>query len=193
MHMIKLLLVLSGWVNWTDARGGTAIVACLPTSTADVVSADWTKFGSTIFSSHTYTENPGTGWLVYTLNASGLAYISKTGITSFGFMLRCDADNDPLLPGSGGSSMLMRQLFYVSESTPPKLEITYYFDKGLRYRKGVTTKKVVVDTDSSSYQVKIRIGGVTYGIPLVDPINPLASDLRFRVKGVTKAAILIPD
>lgn len=67
------------------------IVGATPANNNNVVNADYSQLGTTKFSSDIAFSGISTAqYLVITLNAAGLAAISKTGITALGLRLTCD-------------------------------------------------------------------------------------------------------
>jgi len=71
------------------------VVAATPASSNDIVVADWSQFGGTSLSdtSIAATAFSSAAYNVFDLNASGLANISKTGVSQFGVRLARDLDN----------------------------------------------------------------------------------------------------
>ena len=72
----------------------TNVVSFSPASDSNFVNADYNTFGTTKFA----TDKAVSGWGVesyndFALNSSGLANISKTGISKFGHVFKEDADN----------------------------------------------------------------------------------------------------
>jgi hypothetical protein len=89
--------------------------------------SDHQNRGSTSFGSVDYASFNTSGYNDISLNASGLAHINKTGVTSFSLQLGWDIDGS-----FSGTWVVARQLFYRVEdegaggqTTGPKLEITY--------------------------------------------------------------------
>ncbi len=75
-------------VNKNDVQGWAPDI-CLysvnPASTEDLANSDYSTFGNAAFSDViTYASFTASAWNTFTLNAAGLAAISKTGITKFG-------------------------------------------------------------------------------------------------------------
>ena len=69
------------------------------------------------------------GWNVFTLNATGLGNINKTGTTYFGTRLQWDMDNGT--PGSGSSLATFFQVYFSEGAYPPYLSVTYTFSPPL--------------------------------------------------------------
>jgi len=102
-----------------------------PADSNDVVAGDYDSLGTTPFSTaKAYADIVIASYNDFTLNASGLAAISLTGITELGLRNEnYDADNvEPLHPG-GLSNLQSRVLGYFADSTgttnDPKLVIDY--------------------------------------------------------------------
>ena len=95
-----------------------------PASTSALATGDWDSFGTTsfgTFSIGSWDETTGT-YNALTINASGLAYISKTGITKFG--TKAGTDFDKVRPSNAGSNRIYG-LMSNNATTKPKLVVTY--------------------------------------------------------------------
>lgn len=109
--------------GWTDS---ISLCASAPASNTAIVTGDHVNYGSTDFGNKTLasiTADSST-YNNITLNASGLAAISKTGITKFGYRLTRDLTaTDPSAEGNSNVT------FFAAEqsgtSTDPKLVVTY--------------------------------------------------------------------
>lgn len=64
-----------------------------------------------------------------------------------------------------------------------------YKNIGLRYRKGSTTYTIACEGLLSTSKLRIRRGGVTYGIPTVATGDPLDNGLRVQIGGTTYGLI----
>lgn len=62
-----------------------------------------------------------------------------------------------------------------------------YSDIGLKYSRGGTTYKIGADTLTAAHKLRIRKGGVTYGIPLLSTGDSHASKVRIYSGGAVKA------
>ena len=71
--------------TWTPATFSINIYATTPASNTAIASADYAQFGTTAFSTAIASGSwSTTGYNDFVLNASGLAGISKTGVSKFG-------------------------------------------------------------------------------------------------------------
>lgn len=69
------------------------IITTTPASTTAIVEADYDQVGTTLQATSISIADISVGNNVFTLNANGLASISKTSITKFGARLSCDTSN----------------------------------------------------------------------------------------------------
>ncbi len=123
-------LYADGNINQGLGDVGMGVVSFTPASNTALASGDYaiTNFGSTDFATRINVSTFGTaGYKDYTLNASGLAYINKTGVTNFGHLLGWDIDNN--FTGTWSSGAVTNGRNYFAEQTgtanDPKLVITY--------------------------------------------------------------------
>lgn len=77
--------------NFTVEQVALALVSCNPKYTDKTDIDDYVNFGSTRYANDIALVN---GDIVFTLNATGLATINKTGISKFGVRFACDLDNN---------------------------------------------------------------------------------------------------
>lgn len=85
-------------LNWSAADASLAVVGVSPANNNDIANADYGNFGSTRFATDLAQASISTtGYNDISLNASGLAIISDTGITKLG--VRSAADLDTASPG----------------------------------------------------------------------------------------------
>lgn len=104
------------------------VVSSNPASTSSLAASDFGNLGSTKFSTAIAISSMSAGTYVdFTLNASGLANISKTGISKFGIILEEDLDNSRPI---GDEFYDVSSVFgYFSEQTgtssDPKLVVTH--------------------------------------------------------------------
>jgi hypothetical protein len=113
--------VLSVYVDSTS--GGARDWCLVNTTQADptsLASGDYSKMGST--EGATRQTVSSTGWLDFTLNATGLSWINKQGYTLLG--LRDNKDLDNVAPTDDTVKML-RTANYSDPTYRPKLVITY--------------------------------------------------------------------
>lgn len=101
------------------------LVTTTPASNTAIVAADFSQQGTvaqaTDRTTASMTLNAYNDW---TLNATGLGNISKTGITKFGLRVVGDADNVEPTPGDGLTSN-MREHQSTDAANKPKLVVTY--------------------------------------------------------------------
>jgi hypothetical protein len=128
INSAKNRIKIVGRTLTTGGTNETAIVAGSPLNILDYVDSDYARFGTTEFASRVdYTSIADGGNMNFTLNAAGIAYINKTGITTFGFM---DGDSlDGTFSGSWVAGGIRRVQIYpavASTSTNrPYMEIIY--------------------------------------------------------------------
>ena len=107
--------------------GSVALVSSNPASDNNIVSGDYDSFGTTSFATALALAAMSTGaYEVWTLNASGLAAISKTGITKFGTRTEADRSDTEPTWNSASQQMLIASMSDEAGTTQdPKLVITY--------------------------------------------------------------------
>lgn len=108
---------------WTDS---VSLCASAPASNTAIVSGDHVNYGSTDFGNKTLASVTANGstYNDITVNASGLAAISKTGITKFGYRLTRDlTGTDPSAEGNSNITFFAAE--QTGTSTDPKLVVTY--------------------------------------------------------------------
>lgn len=102
-------------------------VSSNPASNTALVDADFDQVGSTSFGSISLASWTGSAYNGISLNASGLANISKTGVSKFGQRIGGDLNNSA--PSSAD-----RVQTYMADQTgtanDPKLEVTYSIPSG---------------------------------------------------------------
>lgn len=103
------------------------IVSSNPASTSSLSSSDYSTLGTTRFASDVALATINTaGYEDFSLNATGIATISDTGITKLGVKISCDIDNSAPTWVSGANA---RWNFYQASragtSEDPKLVVTY--------------------------------------------------------------------
>lgn len=102
------------------------IVSSTPAANTAIVTGDWANVGSTRFNSSDYLWSvfriSANGYINMPLNASGIAAISKTGVTKLAIRTSNDLDN--LTPGAEARNY--GSGFYADNgSNKPILEVTY--------------------------------------------------------------------
>jgi hypothetical protein len=123
------ILSLYGQVKYNQLGDiGTSLVSSNPASNVALVASDFPNIGSTEFSTTiTYANWSTTAYNDFSLNSSGLANISKTGISKFG--TRSDWDLNNSFGGSWGSELLSATQCWTADQTgtaqDPKLVVTY--------------------------------------------------------------------
>ena len=103
------------------------IVSATPESNTVLANGDYANLGTTPFSSVAYASLSNAAYNTFSLNASGIATISKTGISKFGGRLNWDTDNS--FTGTWYSSCDSRIMFEdggtFGTTSDPKIDITY--------------------------------------------------------------------
>lgn len=113
----------------TTGLGTTSlqVVASTPASDTDLVAADYAELGTTSFASLAFGSVADAAYNDLTLNASGLAAISKTGITKYG--TRTEWDRAGSFDGSWSSDantgVAARFADTADTTSDPKLVLTY--------------------------------------------------------------------
>lgn len=98
-----------------------------PASDSTLVAADYQTRGTTRFGAISYASFTASQYNDITLNASGLANISKTGISKFSGQLSWDIDNSFVGSWAGNASSGFRATFADTSGTnqDPKLVVTF--------------------------------------------------------------------
>ena len=143
-------LSICGTGTKTDALAITptlALVAATPASNTTLASSDYGQFGTTELATRiTYAGFDGTDGVYnpFTLNAAGLAAISKTGVSKFGVRNgQYDLDNSTPTWSSGGSTVF--QCYWADQtgtSTDPKLVVVHLLTKKISGVSLASIKKV---------------------------------------------------
>lgn len=101
------------------------IVTTTPASNTAIVAADYSQTDTVAQATDRTTASMAINqYNDWTLNATGLGNISKTGITKFGLRVVGDADNVEPTPGDGQTSN-MREHQTAEDTNKPKLVVTY--------------------------------------------------------------------
>lgn len=111
---------------WSDTYIGMALVSSAPLTNVAIIAGDFDSLGTTRFATDvTYSAWSTSGYNAQTLNASGLAAISVSGVTKFGTMLTADFDNSD--PGFVSANNEARMYCIFAETalttTDPKLVV----------------------------------------------------------------------
>lgn len=102
------------------------IFSSTPASNTDLVTEDYDQIGSTKFSSDVdYGSISATAYLDFSLNASGLANISKTGVSKFSTREGHDVDNVAPSASGDGNYLYIRLADYTGTTSDPKLVVTH--------------------------------------------------------------------
>lgn len=101
------------------------IVSSAPTSNTELANADYGNVGSTSYGNVAYASFDTSGYNDVTLNATGLATVSKTGISKFGARIGWDISGT--FSGSWSDSALTYHTGIMADtgSNKPKLVVTY--------------------------------------------------------------------
>lgn len=112
-------------VNNADGFGSLTfnVVGATPSANNNIVAADFSQLGTTKFSADTSITQSTSAYLEITLNASGIAYINKIGVTGLGVRLTCDGMGGAITWGSTKQSYMGFQS--ADLANPPILEVTY--------------------------------------------------------------------
>ena len=124
-----LSLYVNAGYNYGVGLGDTSVhaVSATPASTANVVNGDLSQLGSTSFGNFaSINALSGGSYNIMTLNASGIAAINKTGITSLGLKLGWDIAGS--FTGTWGSFLFTGAGFFTADqgtNFAPVLTVTY--------------------------------------------------------------------
>lgn len=114
------VLSLKGAFSTTNADSSSnVIVATTPASNTAITTADYDQVGTTSFGSHALSAWSTSAYNDITLNASGLAAITKTGVSKFG--ARNSRDFDNVAPTGGNDSYFLP----AGSASEPKLAVTH--------------------------------------------------------------------
>lgn len=169
--------------NWSSISGivyvfevcyslSVDVVASTPASNNNIVNADYSQLGTTKLSTEVLISALTTGqYNEITLNATGIAAISKTGITKLGLRLDCDVDN--IEPSWQASAEANIQLYMADGTYPPYLEIEYITDITINCPVGAISLSGIVPTTLTSLTI-IAVKGA---------INVITNLANFLVRG----------
>lgn len=133
-------LYLYTYITTTDELGNTSIslVSATTDNDSSLVASDFsiTNFGSTEFSSRISLSSMLLNtFSCFTLNASGLSSINKTGVTKFGILFNHDIDNSEPSLGIYSSRSVQFDIIGAPPSAQPTreiyLEVTYATNNNL--------------------------------------------------------------
>lgn len=115
-----------GKANTYSTEPDLDIVSSNPASNTNLVSGDYNTLGTTPYASISYASFSTTGYNDFTLDASGIATISKTGVSKFGATFSWDTDNSaPTWGNSKDIELDIRNADTAATTSDPKLVVTY--------------------------------------------------------------------
>jgi hypothetical protein len=119
--------VLSLYYNSDKATANTTqadqqIVAATPAATNNLAASDYSQLGTTVFATQAVSGISVAQYYDFTLDANGIANISKTGISKFGVRARGDIESST---PSAGNYVSWKSSDNAGTSTDPKLVVTY--------------------------------------------------------------------
>jgi hypothetical protein len=177
------------------------IYASSPISNTDLVDADYQNLGTVAFSTPiAYANWSVSGYNNFTLNAAGLAQISKVGVSKFG-VRNANYDVASITPAWSHSGNYMSELnFYTAEqpgnSQDPKLVVTYALPPSVTTQEATVTSNTTATgngniTDTSGLNVDLR--GFEWDINSGVPYSNNATDSgNFTTGAFTKALTGLP-
>lgn len=116
----------SSWDQDNDAQAYMAIVQSTQASATSLANGDYDALGATAFSDTIDITSWNTGGFnTFTLNASGLANISKTGYSLFALREGHDLENSPVTSSAGTSGVVSRMANYTGTSSDPIISVTH--------------------------------------------------------------------
>ncbi len=119
----------SNLLGLTDSHAGLSIVSTNPASTNNLVAADYNiaNWGSTRYATDIgYTAWLTTGYNNFIFNTTGIAAVSKIGITKIGGRLAVDLDNgSPAWVSSKATYLSTHAADQTGTSNDPKLVVSY--------------------------------------------------------------------
>lgn len=123
----SLFLLRNGAVH-NDLNQSLYVTSVNPAANTSLAVTDYANFGTTKYNDGISLDS-FTSVLVHTevpLNATGIAAISKTGITKFGLRLGADIDNiEPSWSSEASSSLGVKSADFSGQSSWPYLSVTY--------------------------------------------------------------------
>jgi len=115
----------------TSAFGGlsASVVEATPDSTSNLITSDYdiaTTFGSRVASDKTFASFTTSAYNDFALDAGGLAYINKTGVTSLGTLTSAEVDNAaPTWTSNITSSVGVNHADQAGTTNDPKLVVEH--------------------------------------------------------------------
>lgn len=131
----------------TAAQAAIHAVATTPASNTAIASSDYPNIGSTSFGSIAYADIDvgGTNYNDIALNASGIADVSKTGISKFGWRSGGDLNNSE--PTINGTSLTTNvDIFFADQATQakdPKLVVVHSSNLTVSVSDSITVSESV--------------------------------------------------
>lgn len=123
-------ITLTGSGKSNDFGGGINasidVVATTPASNSTLANGDYNHFSTTSFANIAYTSWNTAGTNVFTLDANGIANITKAGISNFGVTMGCDTTNTaPTWSSAFVASMNGYYSNHAGTTNDPVLTVTY--------------------------------------------------------------------
>jgi len=118
------------------------IVSSNPQFNTELNNPDYGTLGTTSFANITYTNFSTTGYNDLTLNASGIANISKTGISKFGGVYHWYITGTPTWASEGFESMRWLSARTTGTSSDPKLVVTHAASSAIKTIDGLAKSSV---------------------------------------------------
>lgn len=174
----------SNGLGLSAAHAALSLVATSPSSTSTIVASDYGTFSTTKLATDIAFDDFSTsGYNTYTLNASGLANISKTGVSKFG--LRLAVDNDAGTP-AWVSGDVTYYVPYATErsgtSQDPVLSITYHYNEGEAAIEGSSS---ISASPSTVQRIESNPSRKVFGDLLVSWKRSLEGAFRYFTIGVS--------
>ncbi len=160
-----------------DSAFGLSLVSSNPINSNAIQNEDYdpARYGTTRFGTDiVYSAVPVGGWNTFTLNAAGLANISKTGVSKFGIRIPADVDNYP--PGTGTWTWAIIRMYtadYGDHTTyAPTLTVTYDIPPPAQvtnlHHTGNTTSTISWDWDDTADATGYRVYRASDNAQLAD-------------------------
>jgi len=177
------LLIVGNSPTW-------AFVSVSPASTDNIVTADYSAFGTDAASdTKAYADIAVPGYTTWTLNAIGLALINKSGVTSIGFreMVYDVGGTTPTWASAGANRLWVQQADNETETYRPLLTVNYTemvvrTDAATNLSSSTATLNGTLTEDSDDTPVTCHFQyGLTTAYELGDTTNqtPIAQGASF--------------